>query len=131
MLRVRDIMSTDVLTVAPQTTVREAMELLSRRHVSGAPVVSGDVLVGVVSANDLMAFAAAIPGVPTERAMLSSETPSHESSPLVAANPALSTLSPIAPRQPRVSRSASIWLASPPSEIPRWGEHGSWPSSRP
>lgn len=67
MLRVRDIMSTDVLTVAPQTTVREAMELLSRRHVSGAPVVSGDVLVGVVSANDLMAFAAAIPGVPTER----------------------------------------------------------------
>lgn len=67
MLRVRDIMSTDVLTVAPQVTVREAMELLARRHVSGAPVVSGEMLVGVVTANDLMALAAALPGVPTER----------------------------------------------------------------
>lgn len=67
MLRVRDIMSTDVVTVAPQATVREAMELLAMRHVSGAPVVSGDVLVGVVTANDLIAFTAAIPGVPTER----------------------------------------------------------------
>lgn len=67
MLRVRDIMSTDIATVAPQTTIREAMELLARRHVSGAPVVSGQALVGVVTANDLMAFAAALPGVPTER----------------------------------------------------------------
>lgn len=67
MLRVRDIMSTDVVTIEPQATVRDAMELLARRHVSGAPVVSGDVLVGVVSANDLMTFAAALPGVPTER----------------------------------------------------------------
>ena len=67
MLHVRDIMSTDVVTVAPQATIREAMELLAMRHVSGAPVVSGDVLVGVVTANDLMAFTAAIPGVPTER----------------------------------------------------------------
>ena len=66
-LRVRDIMTTDIVTVAPQATIREAMELLARRHVSGAPVVSGDVLVGVVTAQDLMAFAAAIPGVPTER----------------------------------------------------------------
>ena len=67
MLRVRDIMSTDVVTVGPQTTIREAMELLTQRHMSGAPVVSGDVLVGVVTASDLMAFAAANPGVPTER----------------------------------------------------------------
>ena len=41
MLRVRDIMSTDVVTVGPQTTIREAMELLTQRHMSGAPVVSG------------------------------------------------------------------------------------------
>lgn len=67
MLRVRDIMSTDVVTVGPQTTLREAMELLTQRHMSGAPVVSGEALVGVVTASDLMSFAAAIPGVPTER----------------------------------------------------------------
>lgn len=67
MLRLREIMSTDVVTVTPETTIREAMEVLARRHVSGAPVVSGEKLVGVVTANDLMAFSAAIPGVPTER----------------------------------------------------------------
>ena len=60
-------MSTDVVTVTPETTIREAMEVLARRHMSGAPVVSGEQLVGIVTANDLMAFTAAIPGVPTER----------------------------------------------------------------
>lgn len=67
MLRLREIMSTDVVTVTPETTIREAMEVLARRHMSGAPVVSGEKLVGIVTANDLMAFSAAIPGVPTER----------------------------------------------------------------
>ncbi len=67
MLRVRDIMTTDVFTVSPETTVREAMEMLGQRHVGGAPVVSGGKVVGVVSGTDLMAFAAALSGVPTER----------------------------------------------------------------
>jgi CBS domain-containing protein len=67
MLRLREIMSTDVVTVTPETTIREAMEVLAKRHMSGAPVVSGEELVGIVTANDLMAFTAAIPGVPTER----------------------------------------------------------------
>ena len=66
MLRLRDIMTTDALTVTPETTVREAMELLALHHVSGAPVISGGDLVGVVSATDLMSFAAALSGVPTE-----------------------------------------------------------------
>ena len=66
MLPLRDIMTTDVVTVNPQTTLREAMELLAQRHLSGAPVVSGGELVGVVSATDLMAFVAALSGVPTE-----------------------------------------------------------------
>jgi CBS domain-containing protein len=67
MLTLRDIWTTDVVTVTPETTIREAMELLSKCHVSGAPVVSGTDLVGVVSATDLMSFAAALSGVPTER----------------------------------------------------------------
>ncbi len=66
MLRLRDIMATDVVTISSEATVRDAMELLSRHHVSGAPVVNGSKLVGVVSATDLMEFAAALPGVPTE-----------------------------------------------------------------
>jgi len=67
MLRLRDIMATDVATVSPQTSVREAMEMLALRHVSGAPVLSAGKLVGVVTGTDLMAFASALPGVPTER----------------------------------------------------------------
>lgn len=66
MLRLRDIMTTETVTLTPETTVREAMELLARHHVSGAPVVSGGNLVGVVSGTDLMSFAAALSGVPTE-----------------------------------------------------------------
>lgn len=67
MLKVRDVMTADVLTVSPETTLREAMELLAMRHVSGAPVVSAGKLVGVVTAADLMALASALPGVPEER----------------------------------------------------------------
>lgn len=67
MLRLRDIMTTDVLTVTPETSIREAMELFGRNHVSGAPVISAGKIAGVVSGTDLMTFASALPGVPTER----------------------------------------------------------------
>jgi CBS domain-containing protein len=67
MLQIRDIMTTDLVTVGPQTTLREAMELLARHHISGAPVIAGDTLVGVVTGNDLMEFAASLSGIPTER----------------------------------------------------------------
>jgi CBS domain-containing protein len=63
-------MTTDVLTVTPETSIREAMELFGRHHVSGAPVLSGGKLAGVVSGTDLMTFASALPGVPTERDMV-------------------------------------------------------------
>jgi len=66
MLRLRDIMTTEAVTLIPETTVREAMELLARHHVSGAPVVSSGDLVGVVSGTDLMSFAAALSGVQTQ-----------------------------------------------------------------
>ena len=66
MLRLRDIMTRDVLTVRPESTVREAMELLATRHVSGAPVVSGDKVVGVISSSDLLSFAAHGAATPIE-----------------------------------------------------------------
>lgn len=67
MLRLRDIMTTDVLSVSPEVTIRDAMSLFATRHVSGAPVVASGKVVGVISATDLMEFAASLPGVPTER----------------------------------------------------------------
>jgi CBS domain-containing protein len=58
MLRVQDIMTTDVVTVSPTTTLRDAAELFARRHIGGAPVLDGQHVVGVVSTSDILTFAA-------------------------------------------------------------------------
>lgn len=67
MLRVRDIMTRDIVTLSPELTVRDAMVLLSSRHISGAPVLANGTLVGVVSLTDLVELASGLSGVPTER----------------------------------------------------------------
>lgn len=58
MLKLRDIMTTDVVTVLPDTSLREAAALFARRHVSGAPVLREGAIVGVVSTSDIIAYAA-------------------------------------------------------------------------
>ncbi|MGH7693618.1 MAG: CBS domain-containing protein [Gemmatimonadaceae bacterium] len=60
-------MTTDVVTLAPEVTIRDAMALFATRHVSGAPVVASGKVVGVISTTDLMEFASSLPGVPTEQ----------------------------------------------------------------
>jgi len=55
-------------TLSPEMTLREAAELLAARHVAGAPVLAGPAVVGVVSASDLMEFAATTPGVAVDEA---------------------------------------------------------------
>lgn len=67
MLKLRDIMTREVLTVDPDLSIRDAMELLTSRHVGGAPVMAGMDVVGVVSMTDLAEFAASLPGAPTEQ----------------------------------------------------------------
>jgi CBS domain-containing protein len=69
MLRLRDIMTTDVVTLDPNLTIREAMDVFASQCISGAPVVAGGEVIGVVSVTDLIRFAAALPGVPTAREM--------------------------------------------------------------
>ena len=64
MLKLRDIMTTDVVTVSPDTTLRDAAELLATRHVGGAPVRDGDKVVGVVSMSDILSFEASTPTTP-------------------------------------------------------------------
>lgn len=67
MITLQDLMSKDVITVTPELSLRRTAELLSTENVSGAPVVSGEKIVGVVSVTDLLEFEVATPGVPTER----------------------------------------------------------------
>ncbi len=67
MLKIQDVMTRKVLTVSPEHTLREAMELLATKHVSGAPVVANHKVVGVVSATDLLEYAAALPPAASDR----------------------------------------------------------------
>jgi len=55
MLKARDIMTADVITVRPHTTVQELASILSENNISGMPVVddAGSVI-GIVTEHDLI-----------------------------------------------------------------------------
>ena len=54
-MQVQEIMTKDVLTVRPETTVREVAEILVSHKISGLPVVdNAGKLVGIISEGDLM-----------------------------------------------------------------------------
>ena len=51
---VRDVMTSPVIVVGPETTVEEAMALMTDRRIRHAPVIDGERLVGMVSIGDLV-----------------------------------------------------------------------------
>lgn len=53
-LAVRDIMSTQVICVRPESTVDECLALMSGKRVRHLPVVSGGEVIGVLSIGDLV-----------------------------------------------------------------------------
>jgi CBS domain-containing protein len=54
-MRAMDVMTTQVITVGPDTSVQDLAMLLSQRGISGAPVIDSDNrLVGIVSEGDLL-----------------------------------------------------------------------------
>ena len=61
MLTAREIMTTSLVTFDPETTLREAMETLSTSHLSGAPVLSGNRVVGLLSMSDILSFIVSLP----------------------------------------------------------------------
>lgn len=67
MATLRDIMSTDLVTLTPEARLREAIEVLRGSGITGAPVVAGDRVVGVLSANDVLESEVDTPPVPSER----------------------------------------------------------------
>ena len=55
MLTAKDIMTKDVVTVTPDTSIEELSALLVSNEISGVPVVSADgAIVGIVTENDLI-----------------------------------------------------------------------------
>ncbi len=54
-MKVRDLMSVEVLTTTPETPLKEAAALLAERRISGVPVVDGSgAVVGVLSEADIL-----------------------------------------------------------------------------
>jgi CBS domain-containing protein len=53
-MRARDVMTSEVVTVGPETTVPEIAALLIQRRISAVPVLDRGKLVGIVSEGDLM-----------------------------------------------------------------------------
>jgi CBS domain-containing protein len=47
-------MTSPVIVVGPETTVEEAMALMTDRRIRHAPVIDGDRLVGMLSIGDLV-----------------------------------------------------------------------------
>jgi CBS-domain-containing membrane protein len=61
MFTAADVMTTDVITVTPETPVRDIAKLLYARRISGVPVIDPNrTVIGVVSEGDLMKHAEAI-----------------------------------------------------------------------
>ena len=53
-MKVKDVMNSNVVFCRPDNTVREAAKLLKDNSISGAPVLDGDELVGIISEADLL-----------------------------------------------------------------------------
>ncbi len=53
-LEAKEVMTKQVVTVTPKTTIEEAAKLLLASKIGGLPVVEGDVLVGIVTETDVL-----------------------------------------------------------------------------
>lgn len=53
-MKVSEIMTTDVVTLTPDQTLEQAARMLVENKISGAPVVEGEKVVGMISERDLL-----------------------------------------------------------------------------
>jgi len=62
MLNVRDIMTTSVITIKPETGIIEAAKILMDNHINGAPVIDEDgYVVGILCRDDLISQQKSVP----------------------------------------------------------------------
>lgn len=53
---IEQVMAKDVVSVAPNTTIQEVAEFLSKKEFHALPVVENDALVGIVTTTDLIKY---------------------------------------------------------------------------
>ena len=57
-IRVGEVMKKDVITISPQTHMSELRGILREKRISGAPVMDGDEMVGIISIEDFIKWLA-------------------------------------------------------------------------
>ena len=57
-VRVDDIMTTDIITVTPDTHIMVVLDIMIKKHVRRIPVVDGENILGIVYISDLFNFLA-------------------------------------------------------------------------
>lgn len=55
-MKVKDVMTKNVITFTPDMTVKDAMEILVKNNIGGAPVTVNGKLVGIVTQRDLLSY---------------------------------------------------------------------------
>ncbi|MDP8011467.1 MAG: HPP family protein [Thermoplasmata archaeon] len=55
-MKVKDLMTKNVITFTPEMTIKEAMEILVKNNIGGAPVVENGKLVGIITQRDILSF---------------------------------------------------------------------------
>jgi CBS domain-containing protein len=53
-MKIKDVMNPNIVFCKPDNTIREAAKILKENNVSGAPVLEGEELVGIISEADLL-----------------------------------------------------------------------------
>lgn len=56
MFTIEQVMAKKLVTVAPETSIKEVAEILSTREFHALPVCEGDLLVGIVTTTDLIQY---------------------------------------------------------------------------
>ena len=69
-VRIREIMTTKVHTVTPDTPIEEAARLMLRYKIGGLPVLQGDTLVGILTETDILKAFVDLMGLQTDQTRL-------------------------------------------------------------
>jgi len=65
--KVRDIMSRDVITISQDETIEDAAKMMVKHNIEKLPVVQGQKLIGIITANDILKVEPALFEVLLER----------------------------------------------------------------
>lgn len=56
MFTVEQVMARDLVTISPETTIKEAAEILAKKEFHALPVCEGELIVGIITTTDLIKY---------------------------------------------------------------------------